>query len=171
MGSPSGDPREVPEGACVEVVVEVPRWGFVKRSGKGRVEFVSPFPCPFNYGSVPALAGRDGDPVDAAVLGARLPRGMRVSTTVRGVVGFVDLGTRDDKLICAARPLSRSARNAIVLFFRFYALCKRMCGAWRGQRGGTACRGWVASAAALPGEKPFAGRSKVALPSANRTGR
>ena len=62
----------------VDVVIEVARGGFVKRGSNGRVDFISPWPCPFNYGSVPTLLGLDGDLLDAVVLGPRLGRGTQV---------------------------------------------------------------------------------------------
>src|SRR5947207_7598111 len=62
--------REPPE---VEVVIEVPRGSFLKRGSTGHVDFISPLPCPFNYGSVPSHIGQEGDLVDALVLGSRLP--------------------------------------------------------------------------------------------------
>jgi inorganic pyrophosphatase len=59
----------------LDVVIEVPLGSFIKRRDDGRVDFVSPVPCPFNYGSVPDTLSGDGDRVDAVVLGPRLPRG------------------------------------------------------------------------------------------------
>jgi inorganic pyrophosphatase len=44
----------VPE---LDVVIEIPRGSFLKRGSTGRVDFVSPLPCPFNYGSVPRYIG------------------------------------------------------------------------------------------------------------------
>ena len=44
----------VPE---VDVVIEIPRWSFLKRGSTGHVDFISPLPCPFNYGSVPDYLG------------------------------------------------------------------------------------------------------------------
>ena len=52
----------------VEVLIEIPRGSFVKRGSTGHVDFVSPLPCPFNYGSVPQLVGLEGDLLDAVVL-------------------------------------------------------------------------------------------------------
>ena len=52
----------------VEVVIEVPRGSFLKRGSTGRVDFISPLPCPFNYGSVPNYVGLEGDLLDALVL-------------------------------------------------------------------------------------------------------
>ena len=56
--APSSGSAAIPE---VDVVIEVARGGFVKRGSSGRVDFISPWPCPFNYGSVPTLLGLDGD--------------------------------------------------------------------------------------------------------------
>ncbi len=56
----------------VDVVIEIPRGSFLKRGSTGHVDFVSPLPCPFNYGSVPQYLGQEGDLLDAVVLGPRL---------------------------------------------------------------------------------------------------
>ena len=66
------------EPPVVEVVIEVPRGSFLKRGSTGRVDFISPLPCPFNYGSVPGYIGLDGDLLDALVLGPRLSLGARI---------------------------------------------------------------------------------------------
>jgi inorganic pyrophosphatase len=113
--------EELPE---LEVVIEVPRGSFVKRGYTGRVDFISPVPCPFNYGSVPAYLGLDGDLLDAVVLGARLRRGSRVRVRPRGAVVLTDRGMSDDKLICSHRPLEPSERQAVLRFFRAYAMSK-----------------------------------------------
>jgi inorganic pyrophosphatase len=65
----------VPE---LDIVIEVPRGSFLKRGSTGHVDFISPLPCPFNYGSVPAYVGLEGDLLDALVLGPRLRLGTRV---------------------------------------------------------------------------------------------
>jgi inorganic pyrophosphatase len=46
----------------------VPRGSFLKRGLTGRIDFVSPLPCPFNYGAVPSHLGLEGDLLDALVL-------------------------------------------------------------------------------------------------------
>ena len=61
---------QLPPGE-IEVVIEIPKWSFLKRGTSGKVDFVSPFPCPFNYGSVPRYIGLEGDLLDAVVLGPR----------------------------------------------------------------------------------------------------
>ena len=63
-------PRQAPE---VDIVIEVPRGSFLKRGSSGHIDFVSPLPCPFNYGAVPTHLGMEGDLLDALVLGPRLP--------------------------------------------------------------------------------------------------
>ena len=46
--------RDAAEPPELEVVIEIPRGSFLKRGSSGRIDFVSPLPCPFNYGSAPA---------------------------------------------------------------------------------------------------------------------
>ena len=128
--------------AALEVVIEVPRGGFVKRGGGAAIEFVSPLPCPFNYGAVPGWLGGEGDLLDAVVLGPRLPRGTRVRVTPRAAISMYDGGQVDDKLICSHAELTRAGRAGVIGFFHFYALCKRVLNVLRGVHGRTACAGW-----------------------------
>jgi inorganic pyrophosphatase len=123
--------------ADVEVVIEVPLGGFIKRRDDGSVDFVSPAPCPFNYGSVPGTRSGDGDRLDALVLGRRLARGTRVRTHVVGHVRFTDAGEDDPKLICSERPLSRIDRWRITVFFVVYARAKALINRLRGKTGPT----------------------------------
>ena len=80
----------------VDVVIEIPRGSFLKRGSTGYVDFVSPLPCPFNYGSVPNYVGLDGDLLDALVLGRRLPLGTRITVAAWGAVTLTDRGMTDD---------------------------------------------------------------------------
>src|SRR5436190_685566 len=70
-------------------VIELPRGGLVKRSAGGRIDFVSPLPCPYNYGSLPGTRGGDDDPIDAIVLGPRLRAGTRVDLPVVAAIGWL----------------------------------------------------------------------------------
>ena len=126
----------------VEVVIEVPRFGFVKRTPDGRIDIVSPLPCPFNYGSVPGTLSPDGDPLDAVVLGRRRPAGPAGPLRVWGTVDFIDAGDEDPKLIVADRPLTGWDRWQVRTFFSVYALFKRVLNAARRRNGETAYRGW-----------------------------
>ena len=119
----------------VEVEVEVPRGGFLKWDGP-RVEYVSPVPCPFNYGSVPGTLGPDGDPLDVVLLGPRRPRGHRERARVVGVVRFLDAGVPDDKLVCGAGSL-----RGVASFFRVYAWARAGLNRLRGLPGRTAFLG------------------------------
>ncbi len=120
----------------VRVRIEVPRGSFVKR-GEGGVEFVSPVPCPFNYGSVIGTVGEDGDALDAIVLGGRLRGGEVVEVPTQGVVRFEDDGKADDKLICGDVAPSQGAVAALDAFFRVYAPVRRLLNRARGRRGRT----------------------------------
>jgi len=126
----------------VEVVIEVPRGSLIKRDGSGRLEFVSPFPCPMNYGSVTGWTGADCDPLDAVVLGRPLARGRIVRVPVRGAVGFVDDGIDDLKLVCSLCEVTPADRRRVLRFFRFYAVCKRWMKPWRRAAGPTICQRW-----------------------------
>jgi len=75
---PSQAREEATEPTEIDVVIEVPRGSFLKRGSTGHIDFVSPLPCPFNYGSVPNYLGLEGDLLDALVLGPRLPFGTRI---------------------------------------------------------------------------------------------
>jgi inorganic pyrophosphatase len=119
--------------ARTEVVVELPRFGVVKRREDGRIDYLSPLPCPFNYGSVPDTRSADGDRIDAIVLGPRLARGSRATLRVLGVVRFVDGGVEDPKWICGDRPLRSSDLLQLTVFFHVYALAKRVLNLLRGR--------------------------------------
>src|SRR5205809_3476648 len=88
-------------GRELEVVIEVPRGSFVKRGSSGSIDFISPLPCPFNYGAVPTLLGLEGDLLDAVVLGKRIAYGTRLRVIAWGAVSLTDRGLSDGKLICS----------------------------------------------------------------------
>ncbi len=138
----------------VEVVIEIPRWSFLKRGITDHIDFVSPFPCPFNYGSVPDYVGLEGDLLDAVVLGPRLPRGTRLKIRAFGAIGLTDRDIYDDKLICSSRPLSTVQCHAVLLFFHFYALCKGLLNISRRRKGRTVCEGWDDAGAAIARATP-----------------
>jgi inorganic pyrophosphatase len=138
----------------VEVVVEIPRGSFLKRGSTGHIDFVSPLPCPFNYGSVPAYLGLEGDLLDAVVLGPRLRVGTRVKLPAWGAVILVDRGMTDDKLICSSQSIGARERQKVLRFFHFYARCKGLLNLWRRRPGRNACEGWCDAGAALARARP-----------------
>ncbi len=143
-----------PDAPWVDVLIEVPRGSFLKRGSSGRVDFVSPLPCPFNYGAVPGLLGLEGDLLDALVLGPRLAFGTRLRVRAWGAITLVDRGMEDDKLVCSALPLEPGQQRAVLRFFAFYARCKGLLNALRGQRGRNACGGWLSAAEAIARARP-----------------
>ena len=138
----------------LEVVIEVPRGSFLKRGSTGRVDFVSPLPCPFNYGAVPQYLGLEGDLLDALVLGPRLAYGTRLHTRAWGAVVLTDRGMSDHKLVCSPAPLSPEARRNVLRFFHFYARCKGLLNRLRGRPGRNACDGWITAQQALSCARP-----------------
>jgi len=139
--------------------VEIPRGSFLKRGSTGKLDFISPLPCPFNYGSVDDYVGLEGDLLDAVILGPRLSRGTRVIVHAYGAVGLTDRGMYDDKLICGYRHITPRQRFMVLLFFRFYARCKWFLNYLRGLPGRNACDGWGDARAAIARARP---RSAIA---------
>ena len=139
----------------VEVVIEVPRGSFLKRGSNGRIDFVSPLPCPFNYGAVPTLLGLEGDLLDALVLGPRLRLGTRIRVRAWGAITLTDRGMSDDKLVCSDRPPSGVERRNVLRFFHFYAKCKALLNLWRRRPGRNACEGWCDATQALARARPL----------------
>jgi inorganic pyrophosphatase len=123
----------------LEAVVETPKFGFVKRSTDGSIDFVSPLPCPFNYGRIDGTTSGDGDPLDAIILGPRLAIGSRCNKAQRGTVWFIDGGKEDPKVVLSDRPLDLLDKIEIRAFFSGYVLFKRMLNLARGKSGRT----WV----------------------------
>lgn len=126
----------------VEVVIEIPRGSFLKRGTSGHIDFVSPLPCPYNYGSIHEYIGGEGDFLDAVVLGPRLPIGSRVRVNAYGAVGLSERFMYDDKLICGLRPVSSREQRNVVRFFRVYAFCKGVLNVIRRRAGRSWCHGW-----------------------------
>jgi inorganic pyrophosphatase len=122
---------------ALEVIIDVPRGSFIKRDDQGAIDFISPFPCPFNYGSVPNTVSGDGDRIDALVLGPRLSAGTRLTLPVVGRVFFVDAGESDPKYICSSLPLRERERLLVAVFFATYAYLKGGLNRVRGKRGTT----------------------------------
>jgi inorganic pyrophosphatase len=149
--SPAGEGSAPPE---VEVVIEIPKGSFIKRGSTGHVDFVSPLPCPFNYGSVPNYIGLEGDLLDALVLGPRLRVGTVLRVKAWGAVTLTDRGMSDDKLVCNTYPPSDAEKQHVLRFFRFYARCKGLLNFLRRRPGRNACDGWLDATQALVRAQP-----------------
>jgi inorganic pyrophosphatase len=121
----------------LEVVIDVPRGGFIKRTDAGAIDYISPFPCPFNYGSVPDTLSGDGDRLDAIVLGPARARGSRVRCRVVAVVRFTDAGQDDPKYVCAEQAVSERQLAEVERFFARYSWLKGLLNLLRGKRGAT----------------------------------
>jgi inorganic pyrophosphatase len=138
----------------LDVLIEIPRGGFLKRGSSGQVDFVSPLPCPFNYGAVPQYLGLEGDLLDAVVLGPRLPAGSRLRVKAWGAITLSDRGMIDDKLICSHEPVEAAQRRRLLRFFSLYASCKGILNLLRRRPGRNACEGWLEAGEALARARP-----------------
>ncbi len=146
--------KQKDDAPIVEVIIEVPRGSFMKRGSSGKLDFISPFPCPFNYGSIPAFIGLDGDLLDAVVLGHRLPVGTKVTSLAIEGIGMIDHGLHDDKLICSDSPISPLKKQLILLFFMIYAMAKNLINLLKGLKGLNRCEGWIGANACLARATP-----------------
>jgi inorganic pyrophosphatase len=126
----------------------------VKRGSSGRIDFISPLPCPYNYGAADRFIGLEGDLLDALVLGPRRAFGARFQTFAWGAVTLTDRGMCDDKLICSDRPVTAEERQRVLRFFAFYARCKAVLNAWRRRPGRNASEGWCDAAQAIARATP-----------------
>lgn len=140
----------------VEVVIEIPKGSFLKRGSAGQIDFISPVPCPFNYGSIHQYIGGEGDYLDAVVLGPRLAAGTKVQVNAYGAVGLSERFMYDDKLICADKPLTAAVRRNVLWFFKVYALCKGWLNVVRRESGQSRCDGWDDASAAIARAVPVA---------------
>ena len=118
------------------------------------MDFVSPLPCPFNYGAVPRWVGLEGDLLDALVLGPRAPLGGRLEVPSWGAIVLTDRGLVDHKLVCSAQRPSDAQMRFVLRFFHFYAACKAALNLFRGQSGRNACDGWCSARYAIDSATP-----------------
>ncbi len=132
-----------PPTPVVEVIIEIPRGSFIKRGSSGQLDFISPIPCPFNYGSVLAYTGLDGDFLDAVVLGPRMPAGTRINVPALLAISLIDRGFHDDKLVCSDEPIPEWKKTYILLFFKLYAKAKILINFAKGHKGRNSCEGWL----------------------------
>ena len=98
---------EVPAGTLAKWEVDaesgVLEWE-MKNDARRVVQFLA---YPGNYGMVPSTlhskdSGGDGDPLDVIVLGASVARGALVPVTPIGVLGMLDGGELDEKIVAVA---------------------------------------------------------------------
>jgi inorganic pyrophosphatase len=133
----------------LEVRIDTPLGGHVKRRDDGRIEFVSPIACPFNYGSANNTQAPDGDREDVIVLGEKLERGTSVRVPVLGRVRFIDAGEQDHKWLCGD-VLTQVEINRIRRFFKLYSRAKRLLNALSFESGVTRFEGIELPETSLP---------------------
>ena len=110
-----------------QIQIEISKGDRIKRGNNGQIEFVSPFKCPFNYGSLIGILGADGDLADAILLGKQRVRGDMPTAYAVGVVRFIDKGVQDDKWILSEKGhFSLSDYAQIEAFFLRYVILKNV---------------------------------------------
>lgn len=119
------------------IVIETPKGSFVKRNEHGQTDFISPLPCPFNYGHIKGKYGGDGDLLDGLLLGERRKIGDEIEMLVVGCVRFIDDGLRDDKWILSEKKPTKAQKRMIVVFFGIYTQAKRLASMLKGRSGRT----------------------------------
>ena len=110
----------------VRVRIEVSKGSHIKRGSRGEIDYLSPLPCPWNYGSAIDLMGADGDPLDVVVMGEKIETGAVVEVELQGHIPFLDLGLKDDKWVGAPAALGSQDIDELNTFFRRYAQAKRV---------------------------------------------
>ena len=119
----------------LNVKIETSKFSFIKRKDCGHIDYISPVPSPFNYGSVENTISGDGDRIDVIVLGDRIKTGLSKVAPIVAKVEFYDNGWPDLKYICSDIKLSSMKRVFIIAFFIFFAFAKRLLNKIRGKRG------------------------------------
>ena len=122
----------------MKIIIETPKFGFVKRKDNGSIDYISPIPSLFNYGSVPNTEGADGDREDAILLGRRRKFDEVIEADVQGVVKFWDKGEYDPKHILGEKPPIFTERVVLRLFFGVFSLAKKLLNFARRKKGRTA---------------------------------
>ena len=95
---------EIPAGTTAKYETNKETGMLELEQKNGAPRFVQYLGYPANYGAIPRSVllkskGGDGDSVDVIVLGAAVPRGSVVRGRAIGVLGLVDTGELDDKVI------------------------------------------------------------------------
>jgi inorganic pyrophosphatase len=136
--------HDVPTGSnapdSINVIVEIPRgsqnkYEFDKETNMIKLDRVlfSPMYYPGDYGLIPRTLGEDGDPLDALVLvtNPTYP-GVLISAKPIGVLGMIDNGEGDDKILCVPaddarlseysdlNDVPKAVRDEIAHFFEVY---------------------------------------------------
>ena len=121
----------------MKIKIDTPAWSFTKYNDDGSVDYRSPIPCPFNYGSVLGTEAEDGDRLDAVLLGERQDKGVELDSTKVGIVRFIDAGKNDDKLIFSNKKVSILQYVGLYLFFRLFSILKWAVSKLKGKEGYT----------------------------------
>lgn len=114
------------------------KWSFIKRDDDGDVDYISPLPCPFNYGSILGTVSEEGDRMDAIVMGGKIRKDHNIKLNPLAEVVFYDAGNYDPKMVFSLNnKLSFLDKLGIRLFFMFFSIAKTLLNKVRRKQGRT----------------------------------
>ena len=139
--------HDIPAGTVekINVIIEIPsgskvKYELDKKSGVIKVDRILPSSVayPGNYGFVPCTLSEDNDPLDVLVISqGSFPPGILIACRPIGVLGIIDGGETDNKILCVpvadphyrrikdVKDLSDELRMEIEDFFKIYKRLER----------------------------------------------
>ena len=121
----------------LNVLIDTPKFSFIKYKDNGSIDYISPIPFTVNYGSVLNTTSEEGDKSDAIVLGKKLKKGTTIKVPVVGKIEFYDRGIYDPKYICSDKEVSLVDKINVRLLFTLFSLARKTLNKLRGKKGKT----------------------------------
>lgn len=120
-----------------EVLIDTPKFSFIKYKDNGSIDYISPIPFTVNYGNVLDTISEEGDRFDAIVLGKKLKKGIVIRVPMVGKIEFYDRGIYDPKYIYSDKKVSLIDKINVRLLFTLFFLAKKTLNKLRGKKGKT----------------------------------
>ncbi len=125
----------------MKIIIDTPKWSFIKYNDNGKMDYPSPIPFTVNYGRVVGLTSDEGDEADAIVLGRKINKGFQLSLSPVGLINFIDRGINDPKYIFSNKPVTLLDRINMTIFFTAFSIFKNVLNKLRGKKGITKFNG------------------------------
>ena len=125
----------------MKIIIDTPKWSFIKYKDNGIIDYPSPIPFTVNYGRAVGIKSNEGDDADVVVLGKRIKKGIELEVPVVGVINFIDRGIDDPKYLCSFESVSRIDRGNVIIFFTLFSIFKNVLNRLRRKKGITKFNG------------------------------